>query len=109
MSQAYVKDLALLMTVNCVRNTVIEDYHAEGKIDDSEMEAFNREVANKIYTFLQFLLEKSDVDRAAFLSVMGLMYPSDWDKPKTDRDFVSAVKLFKKMGKPLDEFLGGDS
>jgi hypothetical protein len=109
MSQAYLKDLALLMTVNCVRNTVIEDYHAEGKLDDSEMEAFNREVADKIYTFLQFLLEKPDLDRAAFLSVMSMMYPSDWDKPKADRGFVDAVKLFKKVGKPLDQILGGGS
>ena len=26
------KRLALLMAVNCVRNTVIEDYHSDGKI-----------------------------------------------------------------------------
>jgi hypothetical protein len=51
MNRATLKRLALLLTVNCVRNTVIEDYHAAGKLSDSEMKAFNQEVANKIYTF----------------------------------------------------------
>jgi hypothetical protein len=25
-----------------------------------------------------------------------MMYPSNWDKPKLDTDFVKTVKLFKK-------------
>ena len=50
MSQAYLKRLALLMAVNCVRNTVIEDYHAAGKLDDPEMKAFYQEVANETST-----------------------------------------------------------
>ena len=40
------KRLALLIAVNCVRNTVIEDDHAAGKLDDPEMKAFNHKVAN---------------------------------------------------------------
>jgi hypothetical protein len=49
MRQPDLKRLAMLMAVNCVRNTVVDDYHAQGKLDDSEMKAFNQEVANKIY------------------------------------------------------------
>ena len=90
------KRLALLMAVNCVRNTVIENYHAAGKLDDSEMKAFNQEVTNKIYTFLQFLFVKPDADREAFMSAMGMMYPSDWDQPKADRDFLETVKIAKR-------------
>jgi len=93
------KRLALLMTVNCVRNTVIENYHAAGKLDDLEMMAFNQEVANKIYTFLQFLLVKPDEDRDAFLNAMGAMYPKNWDQPKLDRDFMETVKIVKRMAK----------
>ena len=96
------KRLALLMAVNCVRNTVIENYHAAGKLDDSEMKAFNQEVANKIYTFLQFLLVKPDEDRDAFLGAMGLMYPSNWDQPKVDRSFAEGVKIAKRMAKRLN-------
>ena len=42
------KDLALRMALYCVRNTVIENYHAAGKISDPEMMAFNKKVVNKI-------------------------------------------------------------
>jgi hypothetical protein len=99
MTQASLKGLALLMAVNCVRNTVIEDYHAAGKLDDSEMKAFNQEVANKIYTFLQFLFLKPDEYRDAFLSAMGVMYPPNWDQPKIDQDFVETVKIVKRTAR----------
>jgi hypothetical protein len=97
------KRLALLMSVNCVRNTVIENYHAAGKIDDSEMKAFNQEVANKIYTFLQFLLLEPDEDRDAFLSAMAMMYPKNWDQPNVDRDFMETVKIAKRMAKRFNQ------
>ncbi len=45
---SHLKDIALIMSVNCVRNTIIENYHAEGKRSDDEMKAFNKEVANKL-------------------------------------------------------------
>jgi hypothetical protein len=95
----YLKRLALLMAVNCVRNTIIEKYHAEGKIDDSEMKAFNQEVVNKIYTFLHHMFVKSDKDRDVFLRTMGAMYPKNWDKPKLDREFGEAVKILKRIEK----------
>jgi hypothetical protein len=93
------KRLALLMAVNCVRNTVIEDYHAAGKLDDGEMKAFNQEVANKLYTFLQFLFLKPDEDRDTFLCAMGVMYPKNWDQPRMDTDFVETVKIAKRIAK----------
>jgi hypothetical protein len=109
MRQAELKRLAVLIAVNCVRNTVIEDYHAQGKLNDSEMKAFNQEVANKIYTFLHFLLNKPDEDRDAFLGAMGMMYPSNWDQPKIDRNFAEVVKMIKKTGNPLNRRLLGES
>src|SRR5262249_21891342 len=109
MGQAALKCLALLMAVNCVRNTVIEDYHAQGKLSDSEMKAFNQEVANKIYTFLNFLLNKPDEDREAFLWLMGVMYPKNWDQPKIDRAFADVVKRIKSRGSLSDRRPQGDS
>jgi hypothetical protein len=101
MPESRLRELALLMAVNCVRNTVIEDYHAQGKLSDAEMKSFNQEVANKLYTFLHFLFGKSPEDQQAFLSAMTMMYPSNWDKPKLDRSFVEVTKQFKKFGNPL--------
>ena len=48
MKKADVKRLALIMAVNCVRNTVIEDYHSQGKMTQEEMKTFNKEVAHKL-------------------------------------------------------------
>lgn len=101
MSTAELKSLALLMAANCVRNTIIEDYHSQGKLDDAEMKAFNQEVANKIYTFLTYLMNKPPDDQRAFLGMMSMMYPSNWDQPQLDREFTAAVKQFKKRGNPL--------
>ncbi len=84
-----------------LRNTIIEDYHAQGKLSDPEMKVFNQEVVNKIYTFLTFLLSKPEEERASFLLAMSQMYPSDWDKPRIDQDFAKAAKLFKGNNKPL--------
>jgi hypothetical protein len=103
MNQSHLKRLALLMAVNCVRNTVIENYHAAGKLDDAEMKAFNQEVANKIYTFLHYWFVKPDVDRDTFQRAMGAMYPKNWDQPKIDRDFVEAVKILKRIEKRFNQ------
>jgi hypothetical protein len=100
MPEPDLKRLALLMAVNCVRNTVIENYHSEGKLSDPEMKAFNQEVANKIYTFLHYLLDVPQDDREAFLVAVGIMYPTNWDDPKLDPDIVEAVNGFKKLAKP---------
>lgn len=90
------KRIALLMAANCVRNTVIEDYHAQGKLNDAEMMAFNREVANKIYTFLTYMIAKPAEDWDDFLGAMSWMYPKSWDQPKIDPDFTAVMKMVKK-------------
>jgi hypothetical protein len=94
------QDMALIMTLHCVRNTVIESYHAAGKLTNFEMKAFNKEVADKIYSFLQLLLNPyyADIGKAMFFNKVpfNIFYmPSDWDKPKFDKEFLSAFKIIK--------------
>ena len=100
MKKADVKRLALIMAVNCVRNTIIEDYHSQGKLTQEEMKTFNKEVANKLYTFLEYLFNKPPEDQQAFLRAMSIMYPTNWDQPKLDTEFVKAVKFRKEKGNP---------
>jgi hypothetical protein len=47
MKPADLKRLDLPMAVRCVRNTFIEDFHAQVKLYDAEMMAFNKDVANR--------------------------------------------------------------
>jgi len=95
MDDESLKDIALLMTVNCVRNTVIEDYHGDDKITDNQMMNFNIEVSNKIYTFLKYLLNADEEEHADFLSLASMYYPTDWRTPVLDSDFIEAMQQVK--------------
>ena len=101
-SDADVKRLALVMAVNCVRNTVIEGYHARGSLSQEDMKAFNKEVANKLYTFLRFMFKGTEEEQEALLEATGLMYPSGWDKPVIDTSIKGAVKLMLKSNAESD-------
>lgn len=109
---------ALVMAVNCVRNTILEDYHSGitprskigdysdvkvvtpfggipwnklSRISDQEMKVFNIEVVNKIYTYLEFLYNKkrfTDTQRAEFFNYCYAVFPHDWNAPQIDTGFA---------------------
>ena len=83
------KHLAPILALHCVRNTVIENYHAQGKISDPEMMAFNKEVVNKIYSVLQILWNPK---YSQYLANLPLYSPHGWDEPEFDKDFLGAMK-----------------
>jgi len=116
---------ALKMTVACVRNTIIENYHSGivpqsktgdysdvivqtpfgdipwndiSRINDDEMEAFNKEVSNLIYTYLQCLLNPSfDKNiKEEFIKYSNFIYPDHWDEPKIDQRIIEASKKIRK-------------
>lgn len=77
------KDLALIFAVHCVRNTIIEEYHLQGKISDPEMMAFNKEVANNLYTYLQLFFNPSYENQLRLMlqNPMFAYKPPGWDRP----------------------------
>ena len=88
--------LALLVAVNCVRNTIIEQFHADGKLSDADMKLFNSEVADKLYTFFTYFLGRGSAGREAVMRVFGLQYPLDWNSPEL---VASMVKVFEEYMK----------
>lgn len=77
--QAIAKSLTHLV----YRNTIVEDFHAEGAcLDDSTMKIINKEVNNRIYTLLKWYLSENEDDRnfVAQLVSFTTMYGVDWDK-----------------------------
>ena len=88
------KNLALLIAVHAVRNTVIEEYHANDKITDHEMMIFNKEVVNKIYTFLQIVLNPKYQKEKEALSKQTIVFylPHGWDEPKLDESILRALR-----------------
>lgn len=94
MPDKYLKRLALLMAVNCVRNTIIEDYHARGSLSQTDMKTFNKEVADKIYTFLHFMFKGTLQEAQALFALSEWSYPSEWDQPVIDAFFGRAIKFW---------------
>jgi len=93
MSDSSLKRLTLIMAANCVRNTVIENYHARGSLSQEDMKVFNKQVADKLYTFLRFLFNGSVDEREALMKATDLLYPRNWDQPVVDADIKKAVKF----------------
>jgi hypothetical protein len=91
-SDSHLKKIALIMAVNCVRNTVIEEFHARGSLSQEDMRKLNKEVSNKIYTFLKFLLEGTKEEQSALIKTTGLFYPNNWDQPVIDGNISRAIK-----------------
>jgi hypothetical protein len=87
-----IKELALMIAINCVRHKGIEEFHRRGSLSREEMKLFNIEVTNKIYTFLWYMFNGSPGEKAALLKITQWSYPGNWDKPVMDEDIVRAVK-----------------
>ena len=90
------QDIAVGMANVCVRNTVIEKHHADGKLSDSEMKAFNREVASKLYSALHYLLEGTPTERHAVLRLLAEWRLPQWDTPEINESFQRAVEALRQ-------------
>jgi hypothetical protein len=91
------KMIAKAMALNCVRNTVIEKYHCEGKLTDADMKAFNKVVVNRIYTFLDCLRNRSEREKNLFLGKMVAIserFTGNWDELEFDGDIWPGEKAF---------------
>jgi hypothetical protein len=89
------KMIAKAMTINCVRNTILERYHQQGKLSDDDMKAFNKQVVNRIYTFLDCLNNRSATERNLFLAKMvatSEAFTAKWDELEFDGDLWQGVQ-----------------
>jgi hypothetical protein len=82
--------------VICVRNTVIEDYHSRGSLSQADMKAFNKEVANLIYTWDKIMMFGSRQEREALYFMEAFNMPVGWDEPHEDKDLKKAIRLIIK-------------
>lgn len=95
MDAKVIQHMALLMSVNCVRKTVLDDFVTSGQISEDQLQVFVSESTDKLFTFLTYLLDKSEQDKQAFLEVMNSSYPQGWPEPKLASVFEEAVALAK--------------
>jgi hypothetical protein len=97
MDEKVIQHMALLMSVNCVRKTVLDDYFNNGQISEADLNAFITEATDKLFTFLTYLLDKSEQDKQSFLEVMNTSYPHNWPAPKLSAVFEEAVHIMQQQ------------
>jgi len=90
-----IQHMALLMSVNCVRKTVLDDFVTSGKLTEEDLQALIGESTDKLYTFLTYLLNRSDEEKQVFLEVMNSSYPQKWPQPQISEVFEEAVAIAK--------------
>jgi hypothetical protein len=91
------KMLAKAMTINCVRNTILEHYHQQGKLSDDDMKAFNKVVVNRIYTFLECIHNRPEREKKLFLGKMVTIsdrFTGKWDELEFDGAIWPGEKAF---------------
>lgn len=87
-----------MLSVYCVRNTIIEEYHANGQLSQVNMKAFNVEVNDKIYTALSLLFgQEFEPYRGQFLELLAKNYPSGWQTPELDAGMLRALGLLPSL------------
>lgn len=93
MDNKVIQHMALLMSVNCVRKTVLDDYLNNGQLSEAELNDFVSEATDKLFTFLTYLLDRPETDKQSFLEVMNASYPNNWPEPKLSAVFEQAVAM----------------
>ena len=92
MNEDNVKRLALIIAANCMNKSVIEKCHNDKQITDEQLTAFNKQMSDKIYTFLTYLLNKPANEYSVMMEAMAKNYPETWPLPSLDEHFVATVK-----------------
>ncbi|MGI1680024.1 MAG: hypothetical protein K6L75_14880 [Cellvibrionaceae bacterium] len=95
MDEKIIQHMAMLMSVNCVRKTVLDDFLVDGKLSENDVEVLMSETTDKLFTFLTYLLDRSELDKQTFLEIMNRSYPSEWPQPNLSNVFEEAVALQK--------------
>jgi len=93
------EDAALGIAHLCVRNTIIEKFHSDGKLTDEEMKAFNKKVSNKLFTALTSLTSRNPEECEAAFALFANHRPENWDSPRMDQGIQKAVARFKRERK----------
>ena len=91
---------AKLMTLYCFRNTIIERFHERGQLSQDDMKAFNKEVLNRLYTFLDCTRNRSKREKDLFLGRLTAElngYTAGWDEPEFDENLWSGEKKCREL------------
>ncbi len=89
--------MAVLLVVNCFRNTVLENYHSEWpEFSQAKMKALMQESVNKLHTALHAVFTGDEATQSAAWEVLNVYFPEQWDKPEFDQGLLRMIELTKQ-------------
>ena len=88
MKDENIKKLALIISANCIRQSTIEECKKNGQINDVQLNQINKELSDRMYTFLTYLLSKPAQEYSVMMEAMSKHYPDDWAMPELNQDFI---------------------
>ena len=88
MNDENIKKLALIISANCTRQSTIEECKKNGQINDAQLKQINKELSDRIYTFLTYLLSKPAQEYSVMMETMAKNYPDDWAMPEINQAFI---------------------
>lgn len=88
MDEQNIKKLALIISANCIRQSTIEECKKNGQINDAQLNQFNKEMSDRMYTFLTYLLSKPAQEYSVMMEAMAKHYPDNWAMPELSMDFI---------------------
>ena len=81
--------LAILLVVNCFRNTVLEKYHIEWpEFTDEKMKPLMQQAVNKLHTALHAFFAGDAETKDAVWERLHWNYPTGWDPPVFDQKLL---------------------
>jgi len=93
-----IEKLAVLIVVNCFRNTVLENYHAEWpQFNDEKMKALMKEAVDRTYTALCGLLNPASTADFAAMQDSLAWYTPHWDRPQFDKNMLKSMERAKTL------------
>ena len=82
MEEQSIKKLALIISANCTRQSTLEECQKNGLITDQQVQKINKELSDRIYTFLTYLLQKPANEYTVMMEAMAKHYPESWEQPE---------------------------
>lgn len=91
MNEQTVKKLALIIAANCTKESIIEECRKSGAISADQFDLFNKQMSDKLYTFLTYLLNKPAEEYSVMMEGLAKNYPESWALPELDQGFISVA------------------
>ncbi|AMO55128.1 hypothetical protein [Endozoicomonas montiporae] len=92
MNDNTIKKLALIIAANCTRESELNESLKQGKLSQEQLDSFNQQMSNKLYTFLTYLLSKPANEYSVMMAELAKHFPDGWDAPELDQSFLQYTR-----------------